>query len=335
MTRTLRPRPHHPVLRRSPDSLQFGIGPGGPVELRGVGPALRRMLLHWHGGRSEREVLRHAAAVGVPEPAVRAALDELRGAGALIDGAEQERVATARAAASVLVTGQGPLLAGVATTLAAEGVGRLAVDGSGVVSGEEVGTFGVVDRGHPRAAAAARAVRRVDEGVRCEPGPASGRVDLVVLTDVLHPGHRPECAGNAPYLPVRLADGLGVVGPLVLPGRSSCLRCLDLHLAAQDPCWPTIAAELAGRVGTAGPATVAATAALAAEQALAVLDSVATSGPPPPTLDGVLTLDLRRARLRRQHWPPHPQCSCGAAHTPVTSGERAPVEVTAEAVCDP
>ena len=113
---------------------------------------------------------------------------------------------------------------------------------------------------------------------------------------------------------MRLVDGLGLVGPLVLPGRTACLRCLDLHLAAADPCWPTVAAALVGLVGTAGPATVAATAALAAEQALTALDASAAAGPPPPTLDGVLELDTRRGGLRRRHWPPHPGCSCGAGH---------------------
>jgi hypothetical protein len=100
----------------------------------------------------------------------------------------------------------------------------------------------------------------------------------------------------------------------VLPGRSACLRCLDLHRAAADPCWPTVAARLAGWVGSAGPATVVATAALAVEQALLAVDAV-FGAEPPPTLDGVLELDLRRGGLRRRRCAPHPDCRCGAAHT--------------------
>jgi len=134
-------------------------------------------------------------------------------------------------------------------------------------------------------------------------------VDLVVLTDRLHPEQRPA----SPHLLVRLVDGLGLVGPLVLPGRSACLRCVDLHLAAGDPCWPTVAADMAGRVGSADPTTAAATAAFAAAQALAALDSVVGAVAMPPTLDGVLEIDPHRGTTRRRPWPPHPHCPCGAA----------------------
>lgn len=305
----LRPRPHHPILRRSAQSLQFGVGPGGSVEVSGADPALGRLLLDWRGGQASEEFVARAVAAGVDEPVAHAVLDELRDAGALVDAAAHDRVVAARADAHVLVTGDGPLLAGVATTLAAAGVGRLAVVGEGVVLAEDVGTFTDSDRGRPRAAAAARAVRRAAPDTPCEPGVPRGRVDLVVLTDRLHPEQQP----TTPQLLVRLVDGLGLVGPLVLPGRSACLRCLDLHLAAGDPCWPTVAADMAGKVGTADPATAAATAAIAAAQALAALDAFVGTGPAPPTLDGILEIDPRRGTLRRGHWPPHPRCTCGAA----------------------
>lgn len=276
MTSSPRLRPHHPVLRRSTESVQFGAGPGGPVELRGGSPALRRLLLGWRDDQSAEALLRRAAAAGVPESEVRSVLAELRRAGALVDAADLDRIRAARAGAAVLITGDGPLRPGLISALAAAGVGIA--------------------------------------------GP--GRADLVLLIG------RPGAAPTGPHLPVRLVDGMGLVGPLVLPRRTACLRCVDLRLTARDPCWPAVAADLAGRVGSAGPATVAATAALAAEQALAALDALAGTGPPPPTLDGVLELDLRRGVLHRRPRPPHPDCPCGARHTrPGTPG--------AEAVCAP
>lgn len=305
----LRPRPHHPILRRSARSLQFGVGPGGSIEVSGADPALGRLLLGWHGGQPAGDFVARAVAAGVDEPVAHCVLDELCDAGALVDATSHDRMLAARADAHVLVTGDGPLLAGVAAALAAAGVGRLAVVGQGVVLAEDVGPFTNSDRGRPRAAAAARAVRRVAPDTPCEPVVPRGRVDLVVLTDRLQPEQRP----TSPHLLVRLVDGLGLVGPLVLPGRSTCLRCLDLHLAAGDPCWPTVAADMLGKVGTADPATAAATAGIAAAQALAALDALVGTGPEPPTLDGVLEIDPRRGTLRRGHWPPHPRCSCGAA----------------------
>lgn len=290
-------------------SVQFGIGPGGSVEVSGTEPVLRELLLGWHGGQPVDEFVARAVASGVEEAAARGLLDDLQAAGALVDATRHDRVLAARTDAHVLVTGGGPLLAGVAGVLGASGVGKLTVSGDGVVLADDVGAFTASDRGRPRTAAAIRAVRRVAPDVRCERDVARGRVDLVVLTDRLHPEQRP----SVPHLLVRLVDGLGTVGPLVLPGRSACLRCVDMHAAAGDPCWPTVAADMAGRVGSADPSTAAATAAVAGAQVLAALDSIVGSEPAPPTLDGVLEVDPRQGTIARQPWPPHPRCPCRAA----------------------
>ena len=106
-------------------------------------------------------------------------------------------------------------------------------------------------------------------------------------------------AGTA-HLPVRLRDGTGVVGPLVLPGRSACLRCLELHRSACDAGWPAVAAQLVGHAGAADPSCAAATAALAVAQALAALDGAVGGGPAPPALDATLELDMERAELVRR-----------------------------------
>lgn len=58
------------------------------------------------------------------------------------------------------------------------------------------------------------------------------KTDLVVLADSL--GADPRLLRDlhktaTPHLPVRVRDGAGLVGPLVVPGMTSCLRCADLH----------------------------------------------------------------------------------------------------------
>ncbi|MGJ0223707.1 hypothetical protein ACQUZK_09930, partial [Streptococcus pyogenes] len=64
-----------------------------------------------------------------------------------------------------------------------------------------------------------------------------------------------------------------LVGPLVRPGVTACLRCLDLERSGRDPCWPTLAAQLTRTTPVAEETTLAATSsALAAAQALAHLD---------------------------------------------------------------
>ncbi|MCA2206403.1 TOMM precursor leader peptide-binding protein [Nocardia rosealba] len=135
--------------------------------------------------------------------------------------------------------------------------------------------------------------------------------DLVVLTDALMIDPRLSVdlvLRRVPHLQVRVRDGIGVVGPLVLPGQTSCLRCADLTRAGLDHDWPHLAAQLLGRTGHASPAGVAATTALA----LGELEAIVECSPRrrPATLDATMELDLDSHELHRRPWPPHPECGC-------------------------
>jgi len=98
---------------------------------------------------------------------------------------------------------------------------------------------------------------------------------------------------------------------LVLPGRSSCGRCHDLHRADRDPAWPSVAAQLtdAARQRAAACDVVLATAvaAQASTQVLAYLDG----DPSPPAVDGTIEVDQVDGRMRRRGWTIHPLCGCG------------------------
>lgn len=111
-----------------------------------------------------------------------------------------------------------------------------------------------------------------------------------------------------PHLHVRLRDGRGVVGPMVLPGTTSCLRCADLTRSEQDEHWPHLAAQLVGTVGDASPAMILATAALT----LAQIDAIAAADPsePPASLGATLEIDLDVPRVVIRRWPRRTRCSC-------------------------
>ncbi|MGW4738890.1 hypothetical protein [Nocardia xishanensis] len=135
--------------------------------------------------------------------------------------------------------------------------------------------------------------------------------DLVVLADtvVTDPRLTSELVlQRIPHLSVRIRDGRGIVGPLVLPGETSCLRCADLTRVDYDADWPHLAAQLLGRVGHASPAAIAATAALALGELEAILDC--SPRRPPATLDATLELDIDSHLLQRRYWAPHAACGC-------------------------
>ncbi|MFE3447266.1 TOMM precursor leader peptide-binding protein [Nocardia sp. NPDC059180] len=137
------------------------------------------------------------------------------------------------------------------------------------------------------------------------------RPDLVLLTDTLVPDPRlidQLLRARIAHLPVRLRDGDGLVGPLVQPGRTSCLRCADLLRADYDPDWPRLAAQLLGRVGHASRSGIEATAALALRELESII--ACSVGRPPAVLEAQLELDLDSYRLEIRRWAPHARCVC-------------------------
>jgi len=226
-------------------------------------------------------------------------------------------VVRGRRAASVVVHGAGRVGASLATLLAAAGVGQVHVADRGPVRPGDVAPAGVAaaDVDRSRSAAATEALRRAAPEVRSTPPAPGRRPDLVVLasTEPVDTMLRTALAGGrVAHLVAGVRETTAVVGPLVLPGRTGCLHCGDLHRADRDPAWPVVAAQLVGiRRRREEPcdvvlATVAA--GLAALQCLAHLDgrSAAATG-------ASLELGLTDWRLRRRSWPAHPRCDCGAA----------------------
>lgn len=143
----------------------------------------------------------------------------------------------------------------------------------------------------------------------------TANTDLVVLTDqlvsdprVLRDLHH---AGVA-HLPVRVRDGTGLVGPMVIPGVTSCLGCADLHRSDRDAAWPAVAAQLRDTVGTADRPTVLATAALALGQVESVIRALRgdLDRTPPATLSTTLEFDVAAGSISTRYWPRHPLCPC-------------------------
>ncbi|CAN3127889.1 cyclodehydratase [Mycobacterium sp. smrl_JER01] len=143
---------------------------------------------------------------------------------------------------------------------------------------------------------------------------SSARADLVVLTDYLVADPRVVRDlhdAKVAHLPVRVRDGTGLIGPLVIPGVTSCLRCADMHRSDRDAAWPAVAAQLCRTVGSADRATLLATAALALNEIDRVVRALrGDHAESPSTLDTTLEFEVARGRVTECRWSRHPDCAC-------------------------
>jgi bacteriocin biosynthesis cyclodehydratase domain-containing protein len=334
-------------LWRDRDTLQFGVDPRRAVALGGLGPAAAVISL-LDGSRDRDGLMATAGTYGIGPAAVSRVLGLLAEAGVLDDfpaglhACLPDRVrarlapelATAalaygdpdggaralarRQAAFVRVHGAGRAGACVATFLAASGVGRVACADPEPAGLADLAPAGLVeaDLGSPRQDGAARAVGRAAPDART--GEDGSVPDLVVLTRPALPDLTDALVRDrVPHLAVRADEAIGVIGPLVRPGRSACLRCVDLRKADADPQWPKILAQAAfarpqPRACDTVLAAMAAT--LACAQALALIDRGFCGPGGPVTVNGTLEVVLPDWQWRRRTWLPHPACSCGAAY---------------------
>jgi bacteriocin biosynthesis cyclodehydratase domain-containing protein len=132
---------------------------------------------------------------------------------------------------------------------------------------------------------------------------------------------------GVPHLVVRLVDGGAVIGPFVVPGETTCLRCIDAHLSLEDPDHvPVLARYVAASEGTeAGsgrdvtePALVVLALAWAVRDLLSHVD-----GTPPTTCDRTVRLGPETWRQVHTAWPRDPDCGCSWPGSVANSGKMA------------
>jgi len=328
-------------LWRDQTTLQLGHGTPRAAVLAGVDSSIRATLALLDGTRTSEQLIASAQSVGCTPARLRHLLDLLGSTGLLDDASEDRTVlqpltpaerqrlgadlgslalvrgdgglpaARYRHPARVLVIGAGRVGAPLATMLAMAGIGAVDVLDEAATQPEDTGAGGLElsDVGRSRGLAARERLRRSTPSMK-QASPADA--DLVVLA----PG-RPDQLDDArrlispgvPHLLAEVRGSVGVVGPLVLPGRSACLRCLDLTRTDLDPQWPSVAAQLASpsrtREACDGPLAVM-VAAQAAQQVLSLVDGTTD----PASVGGTLELALPDWRWRRRTWPIHPACGC-------------------------
>lgn len=331
---------------RDSTTLQFGVTPEHAVVLGGVRAADLAVINELDGRHGRADLRAIAVAAGGEAVLADRLVDTLVGTGAAVDAATAGPVTTAgdvsaaarapdaaslgvlgvpggpaaamarRAAARVDVVGAGRVGACVARLLAAAGIGRVVVDDPGLTTPADLAPGGLGPRalGLPRDRAVADLLGTNtgdDDASGVPPLPRDHPADFVVLAPVS--GHDRTDADDAlragtPHLLVQLVETTAVVGPLVRPGHTSCVRCHDLRRTDGDPYWPLVAHQATARPAAvpAGDVSLAAAiAGLAAGQVLAHLDGFEAA-----TENGTIEITLPGALPRRRSWRPHPSCGC-------------------------
>jgi hypothetical protein len=159
-----------------------------------------------------------------------------------------------------------------------------------------------------------RALSRAAARAPARPSAGQALPDLAVLIGHPHPQLSAELMSDqTPHLAASASEAIGVVGPLVLPGYSACLRCLDLARTDRDPAWPLILAQIVGRQPVPLACDAPLAAAVAAQTAFQVLAFIDGAAVPDAVRNGTLELVLPSWQWRRRTWPPHEGCSCGSS----------------------
>jgi hypothetical protein len=298
-------------LWRDRDTIQIGVDPRRAAALTGVGASAAVIEL-LDGSRDRAQVIAAAAGLGVPVELAERMLTSLAAAGVLIDFP----AATVRALPSELR----PLLL---PELAAASLARMDSDGGAqVLARRAAATVQVAGDGPlPDAivhvlTAAGVAAHRAPLAPARQPGERARRPApaLVVLTA----SHPPEAVvqllrDQIPHLAVSAGEAIGTVGPLVRPGTTACLRCLDLARTDRDPAWPLILAQLGRRRPDPPACDAVLTMAVSAQAAAQVLNFIDRPELAGPAQNATLELVQPGWQWRRRSWRAHDACICGAA----------------------
>ena len=334
------------VLDLGSDRRQFGLG-SGALLLAGLTDADLTFIHALRSGipdggepeaaaaagvnsqRSE-QLLRALAPVLLANPADRRLLPPLRQERlgpdlerlSAVYGRDALEPVALRGSAAVEVLGLGRCGALAARILAAAGIGTVLLGDAGIVRPSDVGpAYALTDIGMPRFQAVKRQLYRIDPTVRvvqipwpsAEAGPAG--VDLSILAcEQPAPLHAlPEGRREQPHLAIAAQQYGYQVGPLVVPGATPCLGCLDRHRGDADPGWyaAALAPEGPAQDENAGPggeevSSAALAAAAAAGQALSFIDGVAQ----PVTWSAVLQFRAADGHAGIEPLEFHPSCGC-------------------------
>lgn len=143
--------------------------------------------------------------------------------------------------------------------------------------------------------------------------------DLTILTSARSLDHGALgrlVASDEWHLPVLVGERGVLVGPLVIPGRSACARCLALHLSGRDPEYAAAELSVADQPLPRPLAAMQARVTLVLTRFLTDFSLFwrgrRSVNPPSPPLLGTVISILADGSAVEHSLPPHPECGCVA-----------------------
>lgn len=267
----LRLDPRRPFVWRTPSSIQIGIDPV-VVVLEDVDDGDARVLASLATGVTRQGLSVIGGAAGVDEARLDALVEALRPALEPARPAEGAQVQPA----TVCVIGSVPAAARIAGLLAAAGHRVLAA-----TAHDDLGTE------HISAA-------------------------VLVSHHVIDPfEHLRWLNRDIPHLAVVFGELAATVGPLVRPGATPCLACVEQQRTDADPAWPAIGTQLWG-VPAAADTTL-----LATEAALETVRMLAERP------EDQVRIDAERGERIRRRWDYSARCGCRGLELSLAAPPRA------------
>ena len=268
---TLRLDPRRPIVWRTPHSLQIGVDPV-LAQLDDVGDGDARLVDALAVGVTRAGLAMLAEHAGVPAPRVETLL--------------------ASVAPALVTTTAGDPAGAVARP-------TIAVVGRGVGAQRVAGVL--LEAGHPVTLLAPGTAETAARGRR----PAMA---VLVTTHVIDPlEHLRWLRADVPHLPIVFGEAAVTIGPLVAPGATACLGCVERSRALDDAARTAIASQLWG-----APAA-AESPALATEAAVEALRMLRAGIPNPdadPGASSSLRLDAESGAREAAEWWPSESCGC-------------------------
>lgn len=339
--------PNHQALWRTPFEMQLGLGQS-QVVLKKLTPAQERLIAALYRGIADQQLPTITKQLGLSkaesdsvlqqvEPILLAENPKLKSkielspefiAGAfseiirasLLHAVDGEAVLIGRAGRSIHIEDISRTGLTIAQGLAAAGVGHLISHDEQQVLPGDLGPTGYPSQllGRPRVDALRTILAASPNKAMVSTGKKLldkqlQKIDCAVLIvqQAIEPRRYSHWVNrDVPHIAVTFDTEFASISPMIIPGQTACLFCLDSMRSEQDANWPVLASQLiASQKKFDDAASQLFTAGVVIQKILARIDKVAGFELCEENLSGY-RMNLKTGEITEFIWPQHSACGC-------------------------